>query len=171
MNMNIRINLFFCFLAIIFLLVIPNNTSAQNYTNINADHEHHEHADFEIGLGSGGFYAVNEEELAVGAHLHALYNLGKFGVGLGFEAVFFDVFHYGAGAILAYRPMEQIEFAASPGILFANEETGKNLFALHLEAMYMFEISETMHLGPVLGYGFAGADEHWFLGLHLGMGF
>ena len=101
--------------------------------------------------------------------MHSVYNVGKFGVGVGLEAAFAEIKHYGIGAIFAFRPIENFELSVGPGVLLENEETGKNLFALHLEAIYSWEIGHFGHLGPVVGYGFAGNDKHLFLGVHLGV--
>ena len=63
------------------------------------DHEdHHDHNGFELGVGVGAFYMINETKWAPGAHLHSVYNVGKFGFGVGFEAAFAEVKHYGIGA-------------------------------------------------------------------------
>lgn len=156
----------FFFLALFLLSFFANGQNIHD-----EHHDEHDHAGFELGVGTGAFYLVQEDEWAPGAHLHAMYNVHKFGFGLGYEMVFADIKHFGLGLLLAYRPVERLELAVSPGILFENAETGKNLFALHLEAIYSWEIGDVGHIGPVLGYGIAGEDQHLMLGVHFGFDF
>lgn len=131
--------------------------------------EEHDHNGIEIGLGVGGTYLFQEKEYAPGGHLHAMYNHHNFSYGLGLESIFAEVKHYGVGGIVAYRPIEDLEVSVSPGILLKNSETGKHLFAMHFEVSYFWEFDHFGHMGPVVGYGFAGEDQHLFLGLHLGV--
>lgn len=151
-------------------MVFPLLLLAQEHDHDHEDHSEHMHNGFELGFGAGAFYGFHEKEWAAGNHFHLMYFSGKFGYGVGGEAVYADVKHYSLGVILAYRPFEALELVASPGILFENEETGKNVFAMHFEAIYSWELGNFGHVGPVVGYGIAGEDAHMLLGLHLGIG-
>lgn len=146
----------------IFLLVF-NKINAQ-------EHDHHEHHNLiELGVGTGVFYSLHEKEVSSGMHIHGLYNINKFGLGIGYESVFAHELHQNISAILAYRPTESIELSIAPGVLLENEETGKNLPSLHFEAIYLFEVGKSFHLGPVISYSYADADQHIMLGIHIGI--
>lgn len=161
-------------LTTIALMVFPFFINAQEHNHHNdhdhKDHEIHNHNGLELGLGAGAFYGFHEKEWAAGNHFHLMYFTGKLGYGIGGEAVYADVKHYSLGAIIAYRPIEALEFVVSPGILLENEETGKHLFSMHFEAIYSWELGDFGHIGPVVGYGFAADDSHALIGLHLGIG-
>lgn len=164
----------------LFVIVVNLSLVAQSNSHDHQDHaghEHynennkqHEHNGMEIGLGAGAFYSFHEKEWAAGNHIHLMYFKGKLGFGLGGEAVFAEVNHYSISALIAYKPVESIEFVVSPGILLENEETNENLFSMHFEAIYTWELGDFGHLGPVISYAIAGDDSHAMLGLHLGIG-
>lgn len=160
--------------TILFTLPLTFYSQTHNHDN-DHDHQHdsenHNHNGFELGVGGGIAYAFHEKDVAPGLHLHGLYNHEKWVYGVGFESVFLDENHYNISGILGYRPVEALELSVAPGILLENEETGKHLFSMHFEAVYLFEIENFGHLGPVISYAKAGEDQHGMIGVHFGFHF
>ncbi len=154
---------------ILILLILP----AYLYCNEKSDkHISHAHKnDYEIGLGIGDAYSLNEKGHALGLHFHLARNFQlsemDFSVGLSYELIGDEHLHQSIGVLLDFTILENVHLVYTPGILFVENEFK---FSNHLELSYGFELGE-YHLGPTLGYAIAGDDEHVFLGLHLGYGF
>lgn len=140
--------------------------------NLSAQDEHHLHFKYEIGLSNGLVYNFTEEETAYGLHIHVIKNFGissKVGVGIGYEAIFDEHKHNTLSVLLHYKPIEHFSINLAPGILFLESEPDKSRFALHVEAIYEFEIG-VFHFGPLLGMGFNPEDSHASIGLHVAIG-
>jgi hypothetical protein len=148
------------------------NGQEHQHKHNQAEEDEHAHNDrIEIGFGVGAVYNFGEKTIAPGVHLHLFYNFNRIGLGIGAEQIFFDERHTNLAALLAIRPLERIELTLAPGVLLENEETGKNLFSMHFEASYLWEIKKFGHLGPVVSYSFAGDEKHALLGIHYGLHF
>lgn len=135
-----------------------------------SEHKHkhnHEENREEIGIGTGPFYLVGEEEWVYGFHLHyvaRIFESPKWGVGFGYERLFDDHQHNFFGVIGAYNPIEHLALTLAPGMVYeaAEKETA---FAIHLETVYEYELGR-FHLGPVVGCGYSAEDIHLSVGLH-----
>ena len=134
------------------------------------DHDHHHHKN-EIGVANMAVYFVKEEVFAYGLHLHYIRQISasKFGFGVGYEKIFDEHEHQTFGVVVAYRPIERLTFAASPGLTYENEESGGR-FAFHAEAVYEFEIGD-FHIGPLFEVAYDPEDIHMSLGIHIGYAF
>jgi hypothetical protein len=137
----------------------------------------HQHSDdnWEIGLSSGYANLKTEKEEGANLHFHLMKSLGEegfaqyFSVGFGAEVIVTDEEHYGAMLTLAIHPTEDLTFEVSPGFEWANHDgSWEREYSTHLEVTYAFDISESFHLGPVVGYSKTKDSEHYTVGLHLG---
>jgi len=139
------------------------------------DHEHdqHHHLKNEIGIAVGAVYIFHEEIIAPGLHLHYTRMLpGKmhaFGLGLGFETVLDEHRHYTGAVMFQWRPVHAWWISAGPGITWF-QESSESRFSFHLETGYEFEVGK-VHLGPMIEYAFVEDDQHFMLGIHLGIPF
>lgn len=92
-----------------------------------------------------------------------------FSLGFGVETIFTDEKHYGAMITLAVHPWENVIFAISPGVAWEEHEgETKSSYATHVEAAYVFETAH-YHIGPVVGYSKTEDDEHYAIGVHIGV--
>lgn len=135
----------------------------------------HETASVELGLAAGYVNLVDEDEEALGLHLHLLKRLGSeglcryFGVGLGTEAIFADHEHYAAMVSLATFPWRDLVVTFSPGVVWTDHEGDwESAYTTHIEAAYVFAVGEH-HVGPVVGYSWTDEEEHLMIGLHIGI--
>lgn len=145
----------------------------EDYHHHESEHGHHHMT--EIGLSLGiAFLQHEESETAPGLHLHFIQRLGKhgllnyLGIGFGFETIFAHHRHYNIMGTLAIFPIEHLSIGIAPGLLLA-EEDDENIkeFALHIEAVYEFEIG-AFAVGPALGYAKSGDGYHFTIGIHIG---
>lgn len=158
---------FLPFLASIFSL----NIYAQATEHSDKELDNHEHHKNEIGMANSPVYFLKEKVFAYGLHIHYVHNIpkSKFGLGLGYERIFDIHKHNTFGFVASYRPIEKLNFIASPGLTFEDNNSQVN-FALHLETSYEFEI-RNFHIGPVFEIAYDPEDFHLSLGFHLGYGF
>ncbi len=156
---------------LIFLLTIFSSNIYAQTSEISDNNAHsHEHYKNEIGAAYSGAYFINEEVLAHEIHLHYVRSLSEsFGFGLGYERIFDEHNHQTIGLIGTYLPVENLSFSISPGLSF-EDNAPQPKFALHLETMYEFEVSD-FHIGPALEFAYDSEDIHLSLGLHIGFGF
>jgi len=131
------------FVVLIILLAQLQVVKGQE-TPIEKEHNHKNH----IGLAIGVVPFLYETEVAPGFHFHYTRMIGKFGIGVGSEAILDEHRHYGFSAVFMYSPFEDFTVGISPGVLLATDEA---LFSTHFEAGYDFDIGE-FHIGPVIEY-------------------
>lgn len=155
--------------------VLASSAMAQDHDH---DHDHihdhaHHHMKNEIGVAVGAVYIFEEEIIAPGLHLHYTRVLpGKmsaFGLGLGFETVLDEHRHYTASFMFQWRPVHAWWISAGPGITWF-QEGGESYASLHIETGYEFELGK-VHLGPMIEYAYMEHDQHFMLGIHLGIPF
>ncbi len=134
-----------------------------------SDQEHHHKR--EIGIANMAVYFSGEKTYAYGLHLHFVQQISEsaFGLGLGYERIFDDHQHQTVGIVAAFRPIDRLTISASPGLAFESEVSAGR-FALHLEAVYEFELGD-YHIGPLFEVAYDPEDVHLSLGLHIGYGF
>lgn len=138
-------------------------------------HVHNEESGFELGLSVGYAYLKEEKDKGAVVHAHLMKRLSGegfqkyFSLGFGVETIFSNEQHYGAMVTLAAHPTDNIIFSLSPGIEWEEHEgETKSGYATHVEAAYVFEASH-YHIGPVIGYSKTEDDEHYTLGIHIGI--
>ena len=132
----------------------------------------HEHSPNEIGSCLSYVYQSSEGTSDPAIHLdytRAL-NESDFSLGFSFEKIFSENQHLSAGISLDYEIIDNLTFAASPLIIWENENGWTSKFALHLEVNYGIEIGQ-LHIGPLIGYATEFGDYHIGGGLHVGFHF
>lgn len=144
------------------------------------DHMQHGHDQRQLELGmSVGYVQLDEEgeedETAPAAHLHVTRRLSDGGigrrlaVGLGAETIFGEHEHYAAMLPVVVSVWRGLIFSIAPGLEWAKHEGEWEYdYATHLEAAYVFEVSE-YDIGPVIEYSRSGQDSHLMIGLHFGI--
>jgi len=138
-------------------------------------HSEHESDGLEIGLSVGYAYLKEDREDGVNLHLHLMKRLSGeglqkyFSVGVGVETIITDEKHYAAMFSLAAHPWRNLVLSVSPGLEWAKHE-GKweSEYATHLEAAYNFEGSG-FHYGPTISYSKTKDDQHYAIGIHIGV--
>jgi len=161
------------FVLMLFIWISPNDLLAQHQEH---DHDHntnlHEHPKNEIGIGNYLSYLVGENEFAYGLHIHYLrsFEESRFGAGVGYEQIFDEHRHRSLTLIGAFRPVSPLVLSLAPGIVLGTPENQSIRFALHVEAVYEFEISH-FHLGPAIEFATTFDEYHIGVGLHLAYAF
>ena len=152
-----------------------------------SDHDHHDHEEGEehhdhlhtdeIGISLAPTYYIQEGSLALGVHGHYVHRMGssRFGLGVGFEAVFDDHKHRTLGAVFQYSPGLATQIALSPGIVQETHiEEGHSEkeyhWALHLEIVREFNVGK-IDLGPFFEFALEEEGQHIGLGIHIGLPF
>lgn len=164
--------------VLVFLLTCGFGTSAPCAADHDHDHDHAAHVGtgWELGLSTGYVYLRTEKEDAAGLHLHLMKRLGQegparfFSLGGGVETIFATHEHYSAMGSVGIHPWRDLVFQVSPGVQWVKHEGDwESEYATHLELAYGFDISPRLHLGPVIGYSKTKHDEHYMIGVHLGI--
>lgn len=150
-------------LIFILLLFQIQLITGQDSIPTEKEHDHKNH----MGLAIGVVPFLYEKEVAPGFHFHYTRVIGKFGIGVGSEAILDEHKHYGFSAVFMYSPFEDFTIGISPGILLAANEA---LFSTHFEAGYDFDVGE-FHIGPMAEFAYAFEDTHFMFGVHFGVGF
>lgn len=141
------------------------------------DHAGHGHdtSGIELGLSVGYVHLDEEDEDSLGLHVHLSKRLGheglleRLGLGVGGEVIFAEHEHYSLLFPLAMYPWRGLILAVAPGIEWAeHDEDWETAYATHLEAAYVFEIGD-YDVGPVVDYSKSDNDEHYMIGIHLGI--
>jgi hypothetical protein len=138
--------------------------------------EHHDEG-WELGVAVGYANLITEEAEGTNIHLHLLKRLEAedwrqyFSLGFGLEMIIAEEKHYVPMLTIAVHPIEDLTFALSSGLEFAKHENNEweNIYTTHIEATYVFDVSEDFHLGPVIGYSKNNEGEHYTIGLHIGI--
>ena len=163
-------------LALIVLTCGLNAQGAPADDHDSEGHAPHDHG-FEIGLSTGYTYLANEDESALGLHLHLMRRLSgegflsHFGVGVGFETIFADHDHHAVMGSVALYPWRNLVLTVSPGVIFADHDgEWENEYATHFEASYGFKWGK-LEVGPFVGFSQGNDDRHYMAGLHIGWGF
>ena len=156
-------------------LFIITNAKTSLASEFNVTHNAHDETGFEFGISVGYVYLKEEKDEGTAVHAHLMKRLSDegfqrfFSVGFGVETIFTKEKHYGAMVTVAVHPWDNTVFSVSPGIEWEEHEgETKSGYATHIEAAYVFEASH-YHLGPVVGYSKTEDDEHYTIGVHLGM--
>ncbi len=130
-----------------------------------------------MGLSLGYAYLKEEKTRGLNLHMHVMKRLpgeglGQyFSVGLGVETILSSEKHYTAMVSLAFHPLQNLVLSLSPGVAWARHEGAwESEYATHLEATYVFEGAD-FHYGPVLGYSRTRDEQHYNIGVHVGMPF
>ncbi len=162
----------FCLLPLLSSTACLNTAMASGIDN---SHQSHEEAGFELGLSVGYAYLKEEKENGTVIHAHLMKRLSGdglqkyFSVGLGAETILADDKHYGAMATLAVHPWAGLTLSVSPGVEWKQHDgETESAYATHIEANYVFETPH-FHIGPVIGYSKTHEDEHYKVGIHLGI--
>lgn len=147
-----------------------------------AGHAHHGHAHHghdtsgpELGLSAGYVHLEEEDEDVLGVHCHLSQRLGNDGIrkhlaaGIGAEYLFADGEHYALMLTIAAYPWRGLVLSVSPGVQWAEHDGDTETeYATHLEAAYVFSLGE-FDIGPVIGYSWTRDEEHYMVGLHIGL--
>ena len=173
--MNKRIKVVVGFVVLVNIILCGRTALALEYVDNEALHKNHEESGFEIALSVGYAYLKAEEDNAPVLHAHLMKRLSGeglqkyFSLGFGVETILTDEKHYSAMVTMAVHPSENIIFAVSPGVAWEEHEGETNSsYATHVEAAYVFETSH-YHIGPVVGYSKTEDDEHYTIGVHIGI--
>ena len=173
--MDKRIKVAIRFIVLFNILFCGRTALALEQEDNEAPHKAHEESSFELGLSVGYAYLKAEEDNAPALHAHLMKRLSDegfqqyFSLGFGVETIFTDEKHYGAMVTMAVHPSENLIFSISPGVAWEehNGETHSS-YATHVEAAYVFETTH-FHIGPVVGYSKTEEDEHYTIGVHIGI--
>jgi len=152
-------------------------TLAQEPNDHSHDHDHLSHGHHamnnEIGGAVGMVFILEEQETALGFHLHYYRRLpGKmkpFGVSPGLALFLGDHRHYTFHVMMVYSIIHGWWVSAGPGITYLDHDN-EFVGSAHVETGYEFDIGK-LHLGPVVEYTWAKEGQHIMLGLHLGVPF
>ena len=173
--MNKRIKVVIGFVVLVNIILCGKTALSSEHVDNEAPHKDHEESGFELGLSVGYAYLKAEEDKAPVLHAHLMKRLSDeglqkyFSLGFGIETILTDEKHYGAMVTMAVHPSENFIFSVSPGIAWEEHEgETKSSYATHLEAAYVFEASN-YHIGPVVGYSKTKDDEHYTIGVHIGI--
>ena len=140
-------------------------------------HAHHGHdlSGLELGLSAGYVHLAEEDEDIPGVHAHLLQRLGDEGirrhlaVGVGAEYLFAEEEHYAFMFSFAAYPWRGLVLSVSPGVQWAEHEGGTEAeYSTHLEAAYVFSVGH-YDIGPVIDYSRTKDEEHYMVGLHIGI--
>ena len=161
-------------LAVASIGITGLSTAALSEEDHHGGHEGHE---WELGVSVGYANLKTEGEEGTNLHLHLLKRLEGdgfekyFSVGFGAEVIRTDETHYGAMVTVAYHPVEDLVLSVSPGFEWAKHEgsSWEREYATHYEAAYSFDVSESYHIGPVVGYSKTKDAEHYTVGIHIGI--
>jgi hypothetical protein len=148
----------------------------QAYCQESHEHGHmHDSKGVALGTSVGYVHLLEEDENALGIHLHLMKRLGEndlrkhFSVGLGTEVIFADHRHYAAMISLEFFPYHGLVLSVSPGSVWANHDgEWESNYSTHAEAAYTFEVNE-YDFGPAVGYSKTADDEHFMIGIHVGL--
>lgn len=139
----------------------------------NHDHLHTN----EIGISLAPTYYIQEGSMAFGAHGHYVHRMGtsRFGLGIGFEAVFDDHKHRTLGAVFQWSPGLATHIAISPGVVQethveAGQAEKEYHWALHLEIVREFNVGK-IDIGPFFEFALEEEGQHIGLGIHIGLPF
>ncbi len=161
--------------AFINVIVCVETSIASEHIEHKTSHNHNEESGFELGLSVGYAYLKEEKDKGAVLHAHLMKRLSGegiqeyFSLGFGVETIFSDEQHYGAMVTIAAHPSDNIILSLSPGIEWEEHEgETKSSYATHIEAAYVFETSH-YHIGPVIGYSKTEDDEHYTIGVHIGV--
>ena len=132
----------------------------------------HHHDAWELGLAVGAVALVNESEVALGLHLHALRALpwlNGWRLGVGAETVLDEHAHANLAVVINYELFGGLNASVAPGVLVVETEQGWTpKVAAHFELAWEFDLGG-VHLGPVLEYAWSSIDQHAMVGLHVGL--
>lgn len=163
------------FVVLVNIILCGKSALASENVDREASHKEKGESGFELGLSVGYAHLKTEEDNAPALHLHLLKRLSDegfqkyFSLGFGIETILADEKHYGAMVTMAVHPTENIIFSVSPGVAWEEHEgETKSSYATHLEAAYLFETSH-YHIGPVVGYSKTEDEEHYTIGVHIGI--
>ena len=157
-----------------YILAVPAHCEDDHAGHTHAGHAH-DTSGIEMGLSAGYVHLKGESEDAPGLHVHLSKRLGQDGVfehlslGIGGEAIFADHEHYALMLPLSVYPWRGLVFSFAPSIVWAEHEgEWESEYATHLEAAYVFEIGD-YDMGPVIGYSKTSDEEHYMIGVHIGL--
>ncbi|MCB0309137.1 MAG: hypothetical protein KDD48_07180 [Bdellovibrionales bacterium] len=137
----------------------------------NADQELHDQR-LEIGIATSPVYFLNEDEFALGLHVHGMYLIQdtNLSIGLGYERIFDDHRHQTIGVVVGSNIWRGLTLNVNVGATFDENAISESEFALHLESTYEFSI-DWFHFGPVVEWAYDPNDQHISLGLHTALHF
>src|SRR5690606_23681707 len=149
---------------LIFSLVICSGIAAQEHDHSSHDHFH----THELGINLAPVYFTESKSINFVLHAHYVRRIGQtaFGTGIGLEYIFDAHHHQTYSLVFQYKPLLNFHLIAAPGIAFESESTELDpidhdnhggVFALHLEAVYEFNIG-MFDLGPSFEFAYDSHD-------------
>lgn len=165
------------------LLITLMLFGAVTSTGIGAEegaHAGHDHSEgVELAASLGYVRLDSEGEDALGFHVHVSKTLGEEGLlehlslGLAGEVILADHEHYSAMIPLSYAFESGLVLTVAPGLEWVkhedeDEDGWESEVALHCEIAYLFQRG-TYDFGPVVGYSRTDHDEHYMIGIHMGL--
>ncbi len=130
--------------------------------------EHHDHGNYEIGIGAGAVYHPAESEFSPGIHLHLIRKFNHWlGAGVGYEMITGDHFHQSIGFMADFAPFEWLSMDMGPSLVLPDKVHTSLRLAFHTELALVFHL-EKIHIGPLIDLGVGKEDVHMAFGAHLG---
>lgn len=159
----------YLFFLLAFLLSCNGELSAQDL-HTGHKHSHHDGHEVhnEIAVGAGVAFSNETSGIAPAFHLHAIRGINPtFGLGAGYELIMGEETHHSLAALINYRPFPLLDLNVGPGVVFPSEDESWSMLA-KAEASLVFPITEILHAGPVLDFGWSGHGVHVITGIHIG---
>lgn len=126
------------------------------------------HLHDDLGFANTIVYDMNESNAHWGLHFHYIKGLNEsWSLGVGYETIFADSQHHTTTLIAKYHFCDVFSINAGPGLTFPSKENNNFNLTAHFEFVSIFELN-SIHLGPILGFGIGKDEKHISLGLHIG---
>lgn len=159
------------FVLIVFILV-----STQAFSNkprrTNAFKNYNEKV-HEFGYGVNMSYMRYQKTFAPQLHLHyTRYLTDYFSVGLGYGAIYDELFHNTVNLELSMRFYKRWIATFKPGVTMRNENGRKRTdYSIGISSVYEFSITENIHIGPMVEINMLQNDTNFLAGFHMGFAF
>ncbi|MDA3822619.1 MAG: hypothetical protein PF450_08445 [Bacteroidales bacterium] len=89
---------------------------------------------------------------------------------MGYEAILGGEVHQSIIALFNFRPIHLIDINIGPGIVLPSEDESM-VFVLSGELALAGHLSDHIHLGPLLDFGWSTHGFHFIAGIHCGINF
>ena len=160
-------------LVIIILFILGTvEVFAYKPKRTNSFSSYNEHTN-EIGYAINFSYLKYEKTFSPQLHFHySKYITDFFSVGVGYGGIYDKHFHNTINLELNFRLYRKLIFSLKPGMAYKQQYgNGRLLYSMGFETNYEINISDKIHIGPMIELDILQDDVNYLGGFHMGFTF
>lgn len=160
------------YIVLLFLITSAFQVYAYNPKRTNRFSSYNEHTN-EIGYAINFSYLRYENAFSPQLHIHyTKYLTDFFSLGLGYGGIYDKHYHNTFNLEMSFRIYKKLVFSLKPGVAMKQHYgSTKFMYSMGFGSNYEFDISDKVHIGPMVEIDIMQDDIDYLAGFHMGFSF